>query len=139
MAADEISGVTKINSISNNNMSNTNMLFIGLSIISLLILIVVFIRLLKLILLLGNTDTKYDKYIKKILNEYDRLIVETTHIPDFDQCDIIKITKFTELLDVRDNLKLPIMYYSVVNHHKAYFFIKKDDDIYLFVVKESDF
>ena len=60
-------------------------------------------------------------------------------MPDLNQFEVIKISKFTELLDVRDNLKLPIMYYVVAKHHKSYFYIKKDNDIYLLTVKETDF
>ena len=46
--------------------------------------------------------------------------------------------EFQELLDVRDNLKLPIMYYSVSKHLKCYFYITYQDRIYLNVVKAVD-
>ena len=39
---------------------------------------------------------------------------------------------------VRDNLKLPIMYYVVVKHHKCYFYITHGNKIYLNVVKAID-
>ena len=137
MDSEEISGEAKVKS--NSDMTRTNYICIFLSLLFLILILVKFIKLIKLILLLGDFDSKYDRYINKLLNEYDRLIVETTNMPDLNQFEVIKISKFTELLDVRDNLKLPIMYYVVAKHHKSYFYIKKDNDIYLLTVKETDF
>ena len=51
---------------------------------------------------------------------------------------MIKISKFEELLDVRDNLKLPIMYYVVTKHTKCCFYIKHNDDLYLLTIKSVD-
>ena len=82
--------------------------------------------------------TKFDKYIKKILNEYDRLIVETTTPPILKNKNIILINKFQELLDVRDNLRLPVKYYIVDKHKECNFYINHDDELYLFTIKDSD-
>lgn len=80
----------------------------------------------------------YDKYISKLLNEYDRLIVETTTCPIINGDNVIVIDKFQELLDVRDNLKLPIMYYIVNKHQKCCFYILHENKIYLNIVKAVD-
>ena len=72
------------------------------------------------------------------MNEYDRLIVETSTAPDLKNARIIKINKFEELLDVRDNLKLPIKYYVVNNHQKCNFYINHGDELYLLVIKAID-
>lgn len=113
-------------------------LLIVLSVISYIVAIVALIYIIRLLLLLRPRNSAYDKYIKKILTEYDRLVVETPTYPDTKKSNIIKIRKFEELLDVRDNLKLPIMYYNLVKHHKAYFYIKHYKDLYLLKVKASD-
>lgn len=96
------------------------------------------LKFIRLLLLMRDKKTPYDKYIDKILNEYDRLIVESKTEPDLKNSNIIKMPKFSELLDVRDNLKLPIMYYVVVKHHKSYFYIKNNKDIYLLINKSAD-
>ena len=88
--------------------------------------------------MLRTKKTIYDQFVEKILNEYDRLIVENTTGPDTKTNNIIKISKFEELLDVRDNLKLPIMYYIVAKHTKCYFYIKHNRDLYLMTVKAAD-
>lgn len=93
---------------------------------------------LELVIILKPKTNVYDKYVKKMLTEYDRLIVETPSEPKFNDKEIIKIKKFEELLDARDNLKRPIMYFSVVKHQKCYFYIQKDETIYLLTIKASD-
>lgn len=95
-------------------------------------------RVIRLISYLPKKRNDYDNYLNKILKEYDRLIVETTTGVDFKNNSIIKLEKFNELLDVRDNLKLPIMYYNVVKHQKCLFYIKNGSDIYLLKLKASD-
>ena len=95
-------------------------------------------QIIKLLGLLVKKKNTYDVYLNKILKEYDRLIVETTTGINFKDNSIIKLDKFNELLDVRDNLKLPIMYYNVVKHQKCYFYIKNGTDIYMMKLKASD-
>lgn len=82
--------------------------------------------------------TKYDNYINKLLREYDRLIVETTTSPFLEERNIIKVKEFKELLDVRDNVKEPIMYYEVMKHQKSYFYIEHNNKIYLTQIKAID-
>ncbi len=86
----------------------------------------------------NNKKTNYDKYIDKILNEYDRLIVETPTAPNTQNKNIVKIKKFNELLDVRDNLKLPIKYFVVSKHQKCQFYIDHEEEIYILTIKEVD-
>lgn len=96
------------------------------------------IKSIRLLEKLRGKKNVYDIYINKILSEYDRLIVETTTPPTLlneNKENIIVIDKFSELLDVRDNLKQPIMYYIVTKHEKCYFYIINNDKIYLNTVK----
>ena len=81
---------------------------------------------------------KYDKYINKILRDYDRLIVEINTNINFNEYNIIKVKKFSELLDVRDNLKLPINYYVIEPHKKGLFYIKCNEDVYMLIISDND-
>lgn len=100
--------------------------------------VICLLKLLELLFLISPKKSKYDKIVQKILNNYDRLIVETESQPNFAGTNIIKIVKFQELLDVRDNLKMPIMYYIVTPHIKCYFYILLDNNCYLMTVKAND-
>ena len=76
--------------------------------------------------------------IKKILKEYDRLIVNTKTAPDTKGKKIVEVDSFDELLDVRDNLKLPIKYYIVEEHKESKFYINHEEELYLYVVISDD-
>lgn len=118
--------------------SLSNVIYLILGIISLVLSFVLIVKFLKFFAKIFVKRNNYDKYISKILREYDRLIVETSSLPKFSNYNIIKIHKFTELLDVRDNLHLPIMYYNVVTHQKCHLYILKDNNLYLLTLKDAD-
>lgn len=96
------------------------------------------LKTLELLFVLIPKKSKYDKFINKILSEYDRLIVEIHTQPMMDNKEVFKLKKFEELLDARDNLKRPIMYYTLIPHQKSYFYTEKDNSMYLYVVKAAD-
>lgn len=100
--------------------------------------IVFMIRMIRKIDCLRVKKTEYDKYVSKVLKEYDRLIAETSTLISFDDKEIISIIKFSELLDIHDNLQLPIMYYEVSKHKECYFYISHDNKIYLLKVNSGN-
>ena len=57
---------------------------------------------------------------------------------DMTKYNIIEVKKFTELLDVRDNLKVPILYFNIIKNEKLIFYIKDNNDIYLLNIKNID-
>ena len=108
-----------------------SLFFLGMSCYSLVLII-------KKVLLIGPKHNAYDVYVNKLLREYDRLITESVTLPSFDGKNIIKVRKFTELLDAHDNLQLPIIHYTITRHHKCYFYISHKDTIYLYILKAVD-
>lgn len=86
----------------------------------------------------NKSTSKYDKYIAKILKEYDRLIAETSTMPSLDDYEVLIINSFNELVDVRDNLRLPIMFYSFKDSEKAYFYIIHENNLYLYEISTAD-
>lgn len=97
-----------------------------------------FIGFISLFSSLFRKKSAYDKMLNKYMKEYDRLIVETKSLPVFSNYNMLKIKTFEELLDVRDNLRLPIMYYNVISHQKAYFYILHVNNLYVYALKEVD-
>lgn len=120
------------------SISIDNIVLIIVSIILFIISIAILLRLLELLFASRIKMTKYDKYVNKLLREYDRLIVESSFCPEFEQYVMFVVKEFKELLDVRDNIKLPIMYYNVSPHNKCYFYIQHENNIYLYILKAVD-
>ena len=115
-----------------------NIKYLILEIIFGIISCILDLKIIKYIFLLKKPTTAYDRYIKKILKDYDRLIVESKTIINFNNYKIIDVKSFTELLDVRDNLKLPIIYNNLEEHEKGIFYIKHTIDIYRLIVNNKD-
>lgn len=96
------------------------------------------IRVIRYAAMLIKRINKYDKFVNKILKDYDRLIIEIKTNINLSDYNVIEVNRFTELLDVRDNIKMPINYYNITEHEKGIFYIKNNDDVYLFTLKNVD-
>ena len=137
IADDNASTVHKV--ITKNKLLVSNRLCISIGLISLVIAIICFVKMINMFMkVYSPKNTKYDKYIKKILKEYDRLIVNTTTAPDITNYRIVRINSFAELLDVHDNLNLPIRYYVITEHHKSIFYVTHNNEVYVYIVKAVD-
>lgn len=126
-------------SISKDKLLINNRLYIIIGSFALIVAIICFVKIVKNIMIIFvPKKSKYDKYIKRLLREYDRLIVNTLSAPDLNNMRIVKLENFTELLDVRDNLKLPIKYYVVTEHQKCVFYVTHNNEIYVLTIKAVD-
>ena len=114
-----------------------NKQYLILEIVFLIPSCVLLVIIVKKIIVILDIYTPYDHYIKKTLREYDRLIVETNSKLKTSGCNIIDVKNFTELLDARDNLNLPIIYLNTEPHHEGVFYILNNNDIYLLKVDDE--
>lgn len=82
------------------------------------------------------SESKYDKFIKKTLREYDAYItVSRTEYNEEGKNKLI-VTSFKELLDVRNNLEKPIIYYKIDENNSKFSIIS--DEIYEFRVSRYE-
>ncbi len=81
--------------------------------------------------------SEYDKTLDKLLRDYDRLIVESPTIINDDIYNVIVVKSFLELLDVRDNLKMPIIFNELKPRHESWFYIKNEKDLYLYILSSD--
>ena len=124
--------------VTRNQFLLSNIIYLILGTLCILFSIIYILTVIKMSSILGKKKNEYDKYLSKILKEYDRLIVETSTYPKIEDYHLLKINSFDELLDVRDNLRLPIMYYNVTSHQKSHFYILQEKNIYLYTLKLVD-
>lgn len=125
------------NKVDESKISVGNVVFAILCLVSFVGAVAAILKTLEMIFVLIPKTSKYEKYVKKILNEYDRLIVETPTELRLENKEVIVIKRFEELLDARDNLKRPIMYHKL-NSQKCSFYIEKENTVYLLTVKAVD-
>ncbi len=108
-----------------------------LIIILIVVIIIVFIKLNKLLSKLQPKESYYDKELKRILREYDNIIVNVSILPEKEKYKKVVINSFEELLDLKNNLKEPIRYIEISPHNKSYFFIKHNDELFIYTLKNT--
>ena len=122
--------------------SNKNFIkyvFIVLMIITLILMILAFYRLGKFLYKTTNKLSKYQKKLKQILTTYDRVIITLEDKNTIvNNTEVYTVKTFLELLDVRDTVDKPILYYKV-NDVKTEFYVQDNTKTYKYVMKEADF
>ena len=107
------------------------LLFLGFALIT-------FIYITKKAMSLKPKLNSYDKMLRKILRQYDRLIVNVNTMPSFKQNNTIEVDSFYELLDAKDSIHNAIFYYEVIPHQKCYFYIDNNNNFIVYTLKNSD-
>lgn len=81
--------------------------------------------------------SKYDRFINKILKQYDSYITEAERETSNKQ-NIVKIRTFKELLDVRNNTNKTIVYIKI-DEETSRFEINDGDTLYYYIARKTDF
>jgi hypothetical protein len=121
-----------------NQETTFNKLYLCLEIISFIPTCIFMIKMISKLLSAFDIYTPYDRYVRKKLKEYDRLIVETNSSLHTKGLNTIDIGSFTELLDARDNLNLPILYLNTIPHKEGIFYILNNNDLYLLTISNDE-
>ena len=109
-----------------------------ISVLSLILSIISLAMLLKFVKKLSKRSNKYNKKLKRIMKEYDRIIVTLSKMPDLNNYHIIEVESFEELLDAKQNLDKPILHVEIHKNQKSWFLILTDTQAYRYILKEVD-
>ena len=130
----------EINTKSFNGLSSntkTNIILYSLAVIFVLLALIILIRMITKEISRRKKISNYDKFINKILKQYDSYITEAEHeTTSRESC--IKISTFTELLDVRNNINKTIVYIKLDNDTSK-FEIIDDNTLFYYIARRSDF
>lgn len=91
----------------------------------------------KNIVKISNSNNAYEKSIKSILNGYDSIIVKTDHILDFSNLNIIKVSKFTDLIDVHNEVRMPINFFEDKKNEQSLFLLINNDMAWIYILQSS--
>ena len=83
-----------------------------------------------------NKQSKYDRFIRKALKEYDSYITQTKDESFLPDKPVIKISTFKELIDVRNNIDKTIIYTKINDNTSKFEII--DEVIYEYIVTRDD-
>ncbi len=101
--------------------------------ILLLIDLSIFIVLFKYIFNL-KIDNAYNRRLNKILKQYGEIIVEINSAVEKEKVQIIDVKSFNELLDLEEELKIPILFYEIESDYLGEFTISHHNIIYRYLL-----
>lgn len=90
------------------------------------------IALIVLIYQTRPREKDYRKIVKRILKNYDQAIVKTLSLPNLRNYRVIDVETFEDMLDARDNLQKPILFYEDKEQDCDVFVIINDQEAYCY-------
>lgn len=115
----------------------TNTILYVLAIICDLIAQVFLFKVVSNKIAVSKETSKYDKFINKTLKQYDSYITEAEH-ETTNKENMVRISTFRELLDVRNNINKTIVYIRI-DDNTSKFEIIDGNTLYYYVANREDF
>ena len=82
-----------------------------------------------------KNDNKYELSLEKILKNYDSIIANANSMPNINGFKKIEISTFEELLDVYNEVRMPINYYQ--KNDKSTFIIINEGVAWVYSLKNG--
>lgn len=103
--------------------------FFGSSGLSLLIVII------KEMIELSRSESKYTKELKKILKDYGKIIINVKQFYKDKKYNLIYVDSFSELMEVYNNKQTLISFKEIKKNKEAVFLIIDGDDAWIYLLK----
>lgn len=113
------------------NVEKNNFIFVAVlfGLLDLFLIVILVLRIIN-----SKHNSKFEYQVNQLLNEYDKVIVEVQNESiNYDNKQIIRVSKFGELVDVRDNIEKPILYINRDIKNRD-FVVQDKDIIYIFTM-----
>ena len=116
-----------------------NIIFAILGILFVILSFALIIITVKYELKTRTAENIYEKELKKILNNYSSYIQKLNNDFDFKEYQLLKIDTFTDMLEIRDTIRQPILMRENPEKNGAYFVIIGNTKVlYVYRLKVSD-
>ncbi len=122
------------------NFNPINYIYLAIGIILAIVSLILIVKVVSYLYKRRQGESEYTRIKNKILREYDRLIVETKEIKDQKnyRSEII-VNSFDELLDARDNLEVPILFYEDYNQKSSTFMVIDGSHVYKYKITDKKY
>lgn len=88
---------------------------------------------------LNNAFTRksyYTKAVYKILKNYGDIVAEIIKPVDLNNYKVIDVKNFDQMLDVEEELRIPIMFYETIKNEEGWFVLIHNDIAYRYILKD---
>ena len=121
------------------NVYNNNEIFIILGVLFSLIDLFLVIFVIKYEIKTRTAENIYERALKKILNNYSSYIQTLSADFDFNDYKLLKVDTFTDMLEIRDTIRQPILMKENKDRTGAYFIIPSNTNLlYVYRLKVGD-
>ena len=117
--------------------STINKLMLTISLIFVVVSLILLLALLTEMRKRKAKESKYERFVKKILRDYDSYITESKNSSYSLDKPVIRVSTFKELLDVRNNMEKAIIYVKVDENTSKFLII--DNEIYDYTITRAEF
>ncbi len=132
------------NAVSNDNIivsedsSLTKYKFASIILGILLILIdLVLVLSITVVRIKNKNNHLYLATLKKIVDAHDSIIANIDNLPDVSDLKVINVSSFSELLDVYNEVRMPINFYENKRHSRSVFMIINDNMCWRFILDKD--
>lgn len=130
--------INKTNELNITNNSKVTIFEIVSLCLTISILIALIVNLIIYLTKLYNSKNNlYERELKKILKEYDSIIVNATSSFVEKKDKVVRVEDFKELLDAQKLHNVPILFYEVEKGNKSYFVIKDNEMVYRYTLTKA--
>lgn len=120
-----------VNTIKKTDFTYTALKIFGIVFISVAIQFFVYmLRIRKLV----HERNLYYYTLKKILNTYDSIIVNTNELASIKNLNVIHVNSFEELIDAHNEVRMPINYYQDDENGESYFMLINDKTVWQYIL-----
>ena len=109
--------------------------FLGLLIIILTLVLIVRIFITRSI---NRQKHLYASTLKKFVDSHDSIIANVTNLPDIRNLNLVNVSSFDELIDVYNEVRMPINFYENDEHTKAIFRIINDQMCWEYILDKRE-
>jgi len=107
------------------------------ALISAAVALVLFITLITYTVNTRSEEAIYNSTLKKVLNNYDAILVESHNFPDLKGKNIIKVTNMEDLVDAQIEIRKPI-YYMIEGEDSCSFVLIDNNEVCVFILKQNE-
>lgn len=84
-----------------------------------------------------NKKTPYETELNKLLSKYGDIIIEVVDPISTKGLSIIDVKNFNEMIDLEEELRIPILQYETIPGSESWFTVLKDKILYRYVLKDE--